>query len=126
MKKLNETDALNDMLVAVEQQYKTDLFLLKEQAHIAYESVKPINFIKSLVHDVTASTQIQEDVFGNVLGLVSGFISKKIMIHEESSTFKRVLGTIAQFAIANVVSKHSNDIKAVGTAFFNNFIKKRA
>ncbi|WP_348822446.1 hypothetical protein [Flavobacterium aestuarii] len=125
MKKLNETDALNEMIINVQQQYQTDLFLLKEQAHIAYESIKPVNLIKNLVHDVTSSPQIQEDVFGNVLGLVTGFISRKLMIHEDSSMFKKVLATVAQFAIANVVSKHSIDIKAAGTAIFNNFLRKK-
>ena len=125
MKKLNETDALNDLIQLNQQQYDTDLSLLKEQFHIAYESIRPINFVKNLVHEVTASPQIKEDVRSNVIGFVTGFISKKIMIDEKGSTFKKVIGTILQFAVANVVSKHSMNIKAVGTALINNFFKKR-
>jgi hypothetical protein len=124
MKKLNETDALNELIQLNQQQYDNDLRLLKEQFHIAYESIKPINLIKNLVHEVTASPEIKEDIFGNVMGLASGFISKKIMIDENSGVFKRVIGTVLQFAVANVVSKHSVNIKAVGTALFNNFFKR--
>nr|WP_315252589.1 hypothetical protein [uncultured Flavobacterium sp.] len=124
MKKLNETDALNELIQLNQQQYDTDLRLLKEQFHIAYESIKPINFIKNLVHEVTASPEIKEDLASNILGLATGFISKKIMIDEKGSTFKKVIGTFLQFAVANVVSKHSANIKAVGTALFNNFFKR--
>lgn len=125
MKKLNETDALSELIQINKQQYDTDLFLLKEQFHIAYESIKPINLIKNVVHDVTASTEIKEDVIGSLMGLVTGFISKKIMVHEDSGFFKRTIGTIFQFAVANIVSKNSTNIKAVSTALFNNFFKKK-
>lgn len=124
MKKLNETDALNELIQLNQQQYYTDLRLLKDQFHIAYESIKPINLIKNLVHEVTASPEIKEDLASNILGLATGFISKKIMIDEKGSTFKKVIGTVLQFAVANVVSKHSVNIKAVGTALFNNFFKR--
>jgi hypothetical protein len=124
MKKLNETDALNELIFITEQQYYTDFRLLKEQFHTAYESVKPINLIKNLVREVTVSPEIKEDILGNVLGLVTGFVSKKIMIDEKDSTFKKVIGTIFQFAVANIVSKHSANIKAVGTALFNNLFKR--
>lgn len=125
MKKLNETDALNELILINEQLYHTDLRLLKDQFHIAYESIKPINILKNLVHEVTASPEIKEDVIGNVLGLATGFVSKKLIIDKNSGTFKKVFGTILQFAITNVVSKHSNNIKAVGTALFNNFFKSK-
>ncbi|REH00842.1 hypothetical protein [Flavobacterium aquicola] len=124
MKKTNETDALNESIVLLQQQYNTDLFLLKEQFHIAYESVKPINLIQNLVHEVTSSPKIKEDVLGNVMGLITGFISKKLMVNHKSSSIKKLFGTILQFGIANIVSKHSNDITATGSAIFNNFIKK--
>lgn len=125
MKKKNETDSLNELILILEQQHNTDLILLKEQLHIAYESVKPVNLIKNIVHDVTASPEIKEDIFGNIIGVATGFISRKLMINHNSSPIKKVLGTIAQFAITNAVSKHSTDIKAVGIAFINTFFKKK-
>jgi hypothetical protein len=123
MKKTNETDALNELILQQQQQYNTDFRLLKEQLHIAFESVKPVNLIKNLVHDVTSSPEIKEDVMSNIMGLATGFISKKLIVDNNSGTVKKVFATILQFAIANVVSKHSTDIKAVGTALYNNFFK---
>lgn len=125
MKKKNETDALNELIVLQQYQYDVDLQLLKEQFHIAYESVKPVNLIKNLVHDITSSPEIKEDILGNIMGLATGFISKKLMVNKDSGTIKKLFGTVVQFAIGNMVSKHSIDIKAVGTALYNNFFKKK-
>lgn len=124
MKKTNETDALNNLIIILEQQHDKDLLLLKEQLHLAYESVKPINFIKKLVHEVTTSPEIKEDVLGNVMGLATGFISRQFMVDKKSSGFKKVFATLAQLAIGNAVSKHSTDIRAVGIALYNNFFNK--
>ncbi len=125
MKKMNKTDALNELILLTEQQYYHDLRLLRGQFHVAYESVKPINLIKNLVHEVIATPEIKNDILGNIMGIATGFISKKLMVDKKSSTFKKVFGTILQFGVTNIVSKHSNDIKAVGTALFNNFFKRK-
>lgn len=127
MKKTNETDSLNELILFQEQQYDTDLRLLKKQLHIAYESVKPINLIKNLVHDVTTSSEIKNDLGTNIMGLVTGFISKKLLVGNNSNRgiFKTIFGTILQFGIANVISKHSDDIKAFGTTLLNSLFKRK-
>lgn len=126
MKKTNETDSLNELILLKEQQYDTDFRLLKEQLHIAYESIKPVNLIKNIVHDVAASPEIKKDVTSNILGLVTGFISKKIVVGDSShSMLKKLFGTLIQVTVGNTVAKHTDDIKAVGSAFLDYFIKKK-
>jgi hypothetical protein len=127
MKKINETDALNDLILVQEQQYNTDLRLLKEQFHIAYESIKPINLIKDLVHDVTASPEIKNDLSSNIIGLITGFISKKLLIGKNSNSgfFKRIFGMTLQFAVANTVAKHTDDIKTIGSILLDKFFNRK-
>ena len=126
MRKINETDALNELILVQKQQYDTDLRLLKEQLHIAYESVKPVNFIKNLVHDVTASPEIKNDISSSIMGLITGFISKKLVVgtNPNSGIFKKIFGLVLQFTVANTVAKHTEDIKAVGSAFLDYFFQK--
>lgn len=125
MKKPNETDSLNDMIVRQEQQYDNDLRVLKDQFHIAYESLKPINFIKNIVHEVSTSPEIKTDMADNIIGLATGYISKKLLIDTTHSPFKKALGFIFQFAVGNVVSKHSDTIKIVGANILNYFSKEK-
>lgn len=113
MKNRNETDSLNELIILQEQKYDMDLELLKEQFHVAYESLKPINLIKSLFHEVTASPEIKNDMVSNVIGLGTGFLSKKLLIDGSHNPAKRVFGTLIQFAVTNLVSKHSDNIKTI-------------
>lgn len=124
MKKTNETDSLNELIFRQEQQYDTDLRLLREQFHTAYESLKPINFIKNIVHEVSTSPEIKKDMIDNVLGLTTGYISKKLFVEDSHNPIKKMFGTILQFAIANAVSKHTETIKIIGENILNYFYKK--
>ncbi|WP_264563933.1 hypothetical protein [Flavobacterium sp. N3904] len=125
MKNTNETDSLNELIILQEQKYDTELELLREQFQVAYESLKPINLIKNVFHDVTASPEIQNDLASNVIGLGTGFLSKKLLVDGSHSPIKRIIGTVAQFAIANLVAKHSDTIKTIGNNLLKHFLNKR-
>jgi len=125
MKNRNETDSLNELIVLQEQKYDMDLELLKEQFHVTYESLKPVNLIKSLFHEVTASPEIKNDMVSNVIGLGTGFLSKKLLINGSHNPAKRVFGTLIQFAVANLVSKHSDSIKTIGGNLLKHFFAKK-
>lgn len=124
MKKRNETDVLNDMIIIEEIKYANDLKQLKDQFHVAYESVKPINLIKNLFHEVTTSPEIKNDLVSNVIGMGTGFLSKKLLLGSSHNPVKKVIGTLFEFAIANLVSKHSERIKLIGGNLVKHFLKK--
>jgi hypothetical protein len=124
MKKTNETDLLNELILHLEQKQDTELALLKEQFDVVYESIKPINLIKSLIHEVTTAPEIKNDISTDILALVTGFLSKKLLVNNSHNPVKKVFGTILQFAITNVVAKHSDSIKNVGSNLLNCFLHK--
>jgi hypothetical protein len=125
MKNTNETDSLNELIMLQEQKYDSELKALKEQFLIAYESVMPINLIKSLFHEVTVTPDIKNDLVNNAIGLGTGFLSKKLLVDGSHSPMRRMIGTVAQFAIANLVSKHSDTIKTIGSNLLKHFFNKR-
>ena len=125
MKNRNETDALNELIIAGELKYAHDLRQLKDQFDAAYESVKPINLVKNLFHEVTASPEIKNDLVSNAIGLGTGFLTKTLLLGFSHNPIKKVLGTVFEFAVATVVSKHSDKIKLVGGNLFNHFFKKK-
>lgn len=124
MKNSNETDALNELILAEELKYANDLEQLKGQFHVAYESIKPINLVKNLFHEVTASPEIKNDLVSNAIGLGTGFLSKTLLLGFSHNPIKKVIGTVFEFAVANMVSKHSDRIKLIGGNLFKHFFKK--
>lgn len=124
MKNKNATDALNDLILVQEMKYDNDLEQLKNQFDLAYQSVKPINLIKNLVRNVTASPEIKNDLLSNVIGFGTGFITKKIVLGSLHNPVTKVLGTLFEFAVANVVSKNADGIKTIGGNLLKRFLKK--
>lgn len=123
MKTKNETDSLNDLIILVEQKRAYELELLKEQLYLVSESLDPINLIKNVFHEVVDSPEIKNNLVNSAIGLFTGFISKKVLTGNSHNSFKRVLGTLIQFGVTNVVSKHSDDVKTIVKNLFSRFSK---
>lgn len=123
MKTKNETDSLNDLIILVEQKRAYELELLKEQLYLVSESLDPINLIKNVFHEVVDSPEIKNNLVNSAIGLFTGFISKKALTGNSHNSFKRVLGTLIQFGVTNVVSKHSDDVKTIVKNLFSRFSK---
>lgn len=124
MKNKNATDTLNELILVQEMKYANDLERLKEQFDVAYESVKPINLIKNLFHEVTASPEIKNNLLNNVIGFGTGFLSKKLLLGNLHNPVTKVFGTLFEFAVANLVSKHTGGIKTIGENLLKHFLKK--
>ena len=124
MKKSNLTDALDELILVEELKYANDLAQLKDQFDVAYESIKPINLVKNLFHQVTASPEIRNDLVSNVIGFGTGFLSKKLLLGATHNPIKKVFGTLFEFAVANTVTKHADGIKTIGGNLLKHFFKK--
>jgi hypothetical protein len=123
MKTKNETDTLNDLIILVEQKRAYELELLKEQLHLVGENLHPLNLIKSVFHEIVDSPEIKNNLVNSAIGLFTGFISKKVLTGNTHNSFKKILGTIIQFGVTNVVSKHSDDLKSIVKNLLNRFSK---
>ncbi len=125
MKRKNETDTLNEEIIKSQNKHANELALLKEQLHTSYESLKPVNLIKSTFKQFASSAVTKNDLFGNALSLGIGFVAKKVFVNSSHNRFRRVVGTLLQVAITNVVSKQSDHIKVLGENLIHRFLKYR-
>jgi hypothetical protein len=125
MKKINETDALNELILTTEKQRAYELILVKEQFHDIYESLKPANLIKNAFHNMTSSPGIKSDMVNSAIGIGSGLLSKKLLVGNSHNPIKSLVGNVAQFAVANLVSKYSGGIAAVGSTLLQRLFNKK-
>jgi hypothetical protein len=99
--------------------------LLKEQLYITYESLKPINLLRRTFKDLTSSQYLIDDIPGTLMGMVSGYLSKKIITGNSANIFRKLIGSFLQFGVTNVVAKNSDIIKNVGMSVFEHFLNKK-
>lgn len=125
MKTISETDSLDKLILSMEKKNTEDLLLLRDQFHVTYESLKPLNLVKNVFHDITTSPEIKNNVVSNVIGLGTGIATKKLLMGNSHNPIKKVLGTVLEFAVANLVSKHSDGIKTIGSSLLGRMFKSK-
>jgi hypothetical protein len=98
---------------------------LKEQLYITYESLKPINLIRRTFKDLTSSQYLIDNIPGTIMGMVSGYLSRKIVTGGSSNILRKLIGSFLQFGVTNVVAKNSEVIKNAGMSVFEHFLNRK-
>ena len=101
----NQNEELDIAISNLERQRDQKFFELKQQLNLTYESVKPINILNQTLTDFKESTQVKSNVLQSVVSLAGGYLSKKLLIGNTNSTFKKILGYVLQYGITNFISK---------------------
>ena len=114
MRSVSQKQVLDEEIERLQNKKAQDLLALKEQFKTAYDSIRPINLIKSTFKEVISSPDIKSNILNNAVGFATGYLSKVIMVGGSHNPIKRTLGTLLQFAITNVVSKNSDKIVESG------------
>jgi hypothetical protein len=110
-------------LLEAEQSIKEQL--LKEQLFLTYESLKPVNLIRHTLKEISSSPYLIENISGSAMGLLSGFLSRKIFVGSSGNLFKKLIGSVLQFGITNIVAQNSDVIKSVGQTVLHHFFHKK-
>ena len=120
MAKQNAVNALKESIRRVEIRQAEEGKILKEQFRITYESLKPVNLIKSSLKELVNSVDIKNSIFETIVSIVSGYVGQKFIVNSKSSVFKKIMGVLMQFGVTSIVSKKSEE---VGT-FFSNLVER--
>jgi hypothetical protein len=110
-------------LLEVEQGLKGQL--LKEQLYLTYESLKPVNLLRNTLKEISSSPYLIDNITGAGMGLLSGFLSKKIFVGASGNLIRKLIGSILQFGVTNIVAQNSEIIKSVGQALLQHFFRKK-
>ena len=124
MQNITSSEGLKDAIQLLEVEQEIRGQLLKGQLYIAYESLKPLNLLKHTLKEITSSPYMIDNISGGAMGLVSGFLSKKIFVGASGNLIRKLIGSFLQFGITNVVAQNSGVIKLVGQALFHHFFRK--
>ena len=111
------------LLLETEQSIKGQL--LKDQMFLTYESLKPVNLIRHTLKEISSSPYLIENISGSAMGLLSGFLSRKIFVGTSGNLLKKLLGSVLQFGVTNIVAQNSDVIKTVGQSVLQHIFRKK-
>ena len=92
--------------------------LVKDQFYLLYDSLRPINLLKSTINEVSSSPYLIDNILGTAAGLTTGYISKMVVVGASGNIFKKLFGTLLQFGITNIVARHSESIRPISQYLF--------
>lgn len=110
MSKQNSVDSLKESIRLLEIRQAEDGRLLKEQFRITYESLKPVNLIKSSIQELADSVEVKNNLFDSLLGVISGYLSRTI-VTSKSNIFMKIIRVFAHFGLTNVIINNSEAIR---------------
>ena len=98
---------------------------LKEQFYLTWDVLKPVNLIAGTLSDIVKSPHLVENLAGTAMGLVTGYLSKFLIIGKSGYGIRRLIGTLMQVGVTSFVAQNSGTIKSVGTVDISAFFPQK-
>lgn len=106
--------ALKALIVAKEAEHAIQETIVREQLLVTYNSLKPLNLIKSAIQQAVSSDELQGSAGNVVMGKLSGLLIKKLIQFGSSNPLVKMSSTIVEMVVAAKVTENAEDIKAIG------------
>lgn len=107
----NQNIILDEAIARLEMEREIKFEELKYQMNSTFQSMKPINILNGTLEDLKQFPEVKSNILQLVISVVGGYLSKKILVGNPHSTFKKILGYLLQYGITNFISKkvHTNE-----------------
>lgn len=126
MEKITSTAELKEAIRLLEMEKANKLEVLKVEANLLVQSLKPENIIKNSIQNVLNSSNLKESLINGAISLVTGYLSKKVLVGGgEHNPIKNILGNLIQFGITSLVSKNADEVRATGRNFIKSILSKK-
>lgn len=125
MQTIKNVHGLKNAIQLLEDKQAYHRQLLEEEFRNTYESLKPVNLLKSAVKEIASTPNLVNNVLGATTGLVTGYISKKIVVGRSGNIYRNLLGSILQYGVTNLVAQHPEAIRSVGRFIYQHFQHKK-
>ncbi|MCF8256399.1 MAG: hypothetical protein K9J06_02535 [Flavobacteriales bacterium] len=115
---IRSIEQLREAVVALEARQETEGAVLREHFMLTYESIRPVNLIKSAFNEVTGSEELKEHLVSSSVGLVAGHLTRKAYNAVNGNEGGSIAGTAIQFGVTNLVAQHPDMVMAAGRGLF--------
>ena len=121
MAKPNPISSLKESIRLLEIRQAEEGIILKEQFKETFESLKPFNLIKSSIKDLASSTEIKNNLFETVVSIITGYLTKKIMVNSKGGPLMKIVGAMLQYGVTSLVSKNAEKIRILFAVLIERF-----
>ena len=84
-----------------------------------------MNFLKNTLHDISSSPILIDNILSTAMGIASGFLTNRVFVGASGSLIRKLLGSVLQFGVTNVVAQHPETIKSLGEVIMQFILRKK-
>lgn len=125
MQNITTIAELKNAIQLSEAEQSLKMKILKEQFYVTEESFKPVNLITGTMNDILKSPYLIDNMIGSAMGVVIGYVSKALIIGTSGSKLRRLIGSVMQFGITNLIAQNSDTIQSYGRSLFQHFSQNK-
>jgi hypothetical protein len=122
-KKVTKSDELEAAIAELELKAAAQKMDIQETFTAVSENLKPLNLVKSGVRSVF-SGEHKEDILNALIGLGSGFLSRRLILGKSNGIIGKTVGKAIQWGMAGLVSKNAEKIKEKAGELIDRFFRK--
>ena len=115
-------EKLRDSIKQLEIQQAREGEELKAQFKATYESLKLVNLVKSSLKEVTESVEIKNSLFESIISVVSGYVSRKLMVSKKSNPFAKIVALVVQMGVTKLVANNAEVIREYITQMIDKYL----
>lgn len=113
---VNNTATLQTTIDQLQIQCEEKKRIMRLQFVEVVESIKPVNLLRSTVKDIAETPGIAKAAIGTTIAIGAGVLSKKIIVGKSANLFKKIMGGIVEFTVANGIANNAELITDRGIA----------
>jgi hypothetical protein len=125
MQQITSTVDLKEAIRQLEIKSNLEETCLKEDFQYALKSLNPFNILSDTIDRATSTPLLLDNIIGTLLGLATGFLSKKIIIGKTGNRLRVLFGSVIQYVVLNLISQRSNAIKSIGLHLVQSIFKNK-
>jgi hypothetical protein len=114
MEKTDPTALLKAAIQAKTLEHEEEGKLLKAHFHVTYESLKPVNMLKSAIKNIITAPDLKANLVNSAIGMAAGFLAKKLVTVGSNNPLVKLFGVLAETFVANGVTKNADEIRSAG------------
>lgn len=125
MENINSVEDIKNAIQLLEEEQTVKGEQVKEQLYLTFESLKPINLLKSTIKDISSSPYLIDNILGTATGLASGYLSKRIIVGASGNILRKLFGVVLQLGVTNMVARHPEEVKSLSHLLFQRIFRKK-
>jgi hypothetical protein len=123
-KQIKNSDELEKAIAELELKASAQKRDVEETFTVVTENLKPLNIVRNGVRSVF-SPEHREDLVNALIGLGTGFISRKLLLGRAKGILGKTAGKAVEWGIAGLVSNNAEKIKEKAGALIDKIFKKK-